>query len=286
MKRPALVSLLSAALVGCGGMGEVRTLGRYDFSYRIEGDARVAPLQIFDDGQQTYFQFREAQPAIFAINGDKQLVIVAAQRDGSYVVASRIEREFVFLLDGDKSRAGAKYIGKQNRMVLPQELAALRDPDPAPAPQPPTIPLSHQVPFEAGSARLDAASQHALDQLLPPAMTAKGVVILANPVVRGGDRGISLMRGVAVRTWLVQHGIGRRRIVIKTTAAVLARDHCEVQLVPAESPKDSTLATTDDIQGRKPALYGAAQPIATSTPAQPRLVDRDVGMASPNRLRP
>lgn len=286
MKRCTLVSLLSAALIGCGGMGEVRTLGRYDFSYRIEGDARVAPVQIFDDGQQTFFQFRGAQPAIFAIDGDKQLVTVVAQRDGQYVVARRIEREFVFLLDGDKSRAGAKYIGKQNRRVLPQELAALRDPEPAPAVPPLTTTPSVQVPFGAGKAQLDAASHRALDELLPRATTAKGVVILANPVVRGGDRGVSLMRGVAVRTWLVQHGIGRRRVVIKTTTAALAPDHCEVQLIPPEPPKDSNLATTGDLQRPQPAIYGAAQPIATSTPAQPRLVDRDVSMAGPNRLRP
>ena len=76
------------------------------------------------------------------------------------------------------------------------------------------------------------------------------------------------MRGVAVRTWLVQHGIGRRRIVIKTATATLAPDHCVVQFVPADPLKDQSLATTGDTQGSQPALYGAAQPLATSTPAQ------------------
>jgi hypothetical protein len=43
-------------------------MGGYDFSYQAIGDQRVKPVQVFDDGRNTYFQFRSGEPipAIFA----------------------------------------------------------------------------------------------------------------------------------------------------------------------------------------------------------------------------
>ena len=42
----------------------------FDFGYEVGGDSATIPLQVFDDGKRTYFQFREQLkllPIIFII---------------------------------------------------------------------------------------------------------------------------------------------------------------------------------------------------------------------------
>lgn len=274
MKRYPLVILLLAALCGCAGVGEVRTLGRYDFSYRIEGEVRAAPLQIFDDGKQTFFQFREPVPAIFAVDRSKQLVMVPARRDGHYVVVDRIDREFAFLMDQDKARASGRYIGRQNRAVLPHELAPLRESEPKPATAPSTS-TSYRIPFVAGAARLDEAAQRALEELLPEALVAKRVVVFATPARKRGDRGLGSVRAAAVRDWLVAHGVSRSLIVvIKAESSTPASEHCDVHVSPAEPDKKPSPVVTHSGQQAQAVLYGAAQPVSVSHPAQPAFVDR------------
>lgn len=72
-------------------------VGRYDFAYVTQGNARVKPLQVFDDGDRTYFQFRSDAPipAIFAGNGHEMLL---PYREGPYVVVNARPREFTLAL--------------------------------------------------------------------------------------------------------------------------------------------------------------------------------------------
>src|SRR5690606_29792227 len=44
-----------------------QTGAAYDFAYRLSGDRRVAPVQVFDDGRTTWLQFQPGQtlPAVF-----------------------------------------------------------------------------------------------------------------------------------------------------------------------------------------------------------------------------
>lgn len=275
MRRTLVTVLLLGALAGCASVSEVRTLGRYDFSYRIEGDARAAPLQIFDDGRQTYFQFREPVPAIFALGGDQQRVKLAPRRDGPYLVLDRIEREFVFVLDEDKAQAAGKYIGAQNRAVLPHELPALPEPAvPPPAAPPSPASLSRKIPFAAGEAKIGEATRNALEELLPEARTAKRVVILARPA--NGTRTLTLARAGALRDWLARRGVSRILIVNAAPAATHA-DHIELFLSTG-APADMTRAPARSTAHRpRPMLYGAAQPLRVSEPARPVPVDSGGG---------
>ncbi|MGB6241810.1 MAG: TcpQ domain-containing protein [Castellaniella sp.] len=63
------------------------SVGRYHFDWRLSGDADLAPLQIFDDGRETWLQYPAGQavPALFARTaaGDR---LLQARRTGDYLV--------------------------------------------------------------------------------------------------------------------------------------------------------------------------------------------------------
>lgn len=71
-------------------------VGPYDFSYVSSGNTRARPVQVFDDGRNTYFQFRsgEAVPAIFTANdGVPELVVPA--NEGPYVRVPHVRGRFL-----------------------------------------------------------------------------------------------------------------------------------------------------------------------------------------------
>lgn len=87
------LALLSA--VPAIGSDPVR-VGAYDFSYLSSGDSRAKPVQVFDDGQNTFFQFRagEAVPAIFSTRtGAPQLVV--PMQEGPYIKVQEVHGRFV-----------------------------------------------------------------------------------------------------------------------------------------------------------------------------------------------
>lgn len=71
-------------------------VGAYDFGYLFSGDARAKPVQVFDDGRNTYFQFRagEAVPAIFAARSGAPQLVVPTQ-EGPYVRVPEVHGRFV-----------------------------------------------------------------------------------------------------------------------------------------------------------------------------------------------
>jgi hypothetical protein len=268
--------LIAAVLSGCAGLGEVNTLGRYDFSYRIEGEASARPLQIFDDGKKTFIQFREGVPAIMTVNRDNQPGTVASRREGPYIVVDRVEREFVFQKDQDKARARALYIGTQNRAVLPDEIVPLQDTK--------TVPNSFaesesmRVPFPKDSAMISDGSRRSLEQLLPKAMNAKRIVIFATPARVSNERGVGLMRAAAARRWLVAQGISRARIrVIKNESSAPTPEYCELHLSPFQSPTKPIEVVRNVLPRTRPVVYGPARPTKVSLAVKPIFVDHNFG---------
>lgn len=71
-------------------------VGSYDFGYLLSGDARAKPVNVFDDGRNTYFQFRagEAVPAIFAAHAGVPQLVVPTQ-EGPYVRVAEVHGRFV-----------------------------------------------------------------------------------------------------------------------------------------------------------------------------------------------
>lgn len=83
------------------GPGEIR------FSYKLRGDDKVRPSELFDDGSKTWISFADHQPlpAVFAIgpSGDEQ-VVNGYMRQG-YFVIDRVHEELIFRIDKEKAKA-------------------------------------------------------------------------------------------------------------------------------------------------------------------------------------
>ena len=70
--------------------------GAWNLDYTMQGKGGLAPLHVFDDGQFTYFQFRERQdvPAIFLVADGKNESLLNYHVSGKYVVVERTGRQF------------------------------------------------------------------------------------------------------------------------------------------------------------------------------------------------
>lgn len=124
MKNPSFPRLALALFVAglfCvpARSADSARVGAYDFSYYLSGDALAKPVQVFDDGRNTYFQFRagEAVPAIFAARSGTLQLVVPTQ-EGPYVRVPEVHGRFVLqvgsaqanVIHGSGSRADAPQI--------------------------------------------------------------------------------------------------------------------------------------------------------------------------------
>ena len=98
-KKACIAGLSATLATGCTSLpdwslfGPLHTVSvasseaSYDFSWRLSGDQRAGPLQVFDDGHTTWLQFapNQAVPAIFARleEGDR---LLSHRVHGPYVV--------------------------------------------------------------------------------------------------------------------------------------------------------------------------------------------------------
>lgn len=70
----------------------------YNFKYSISGDAKtIEPLQIFDDGEFTYFKFKDLNaelPAIFMVDKQGKEGLINFRVAGDYIVVERVSDRF------------------------------------------------------------------------------------------------------------------------------------------------------------------------------------------------
>lgn len=96
---------LLALIVGnvCSTAGPPSTLGKFSFDYAIDGDPTSRPVQVFDDGQRTYMQFRPGAPvpALLSANGDK---LFMPSVEGPYIVIVGVPKDFVAQLGLSRTR--------------------------------------------------------------------------------------------------------------------------------------------------------------------------------------
>ncbi|MGY6272363.1 TcpQ domain-containing protein [Achromobacter denitrificans] len=148
----------------------------FHFDWRLSGDPAVAPMQVFDDGKETWLQFAPGQalPAIFGIGGDGERALPYFRRD-PYVVltggwdnlsfrggrlAARAQRM--------QSVAGA---GAERGPAAPQAVAQRIGPEPAIASAPAAV-----APLAAVAQPLDSglAPAAAPDGAAPPSPDSPG----------------------------------------------------------------------------------------------------------------
>lgn len=70
---------------------------KYNFNYTVSGSEIIAPLRAFDDGEFTYFMFRDKNadiPSFFLVDGEGRESIVNFRVEGDYVVVERVASQF------------------------------------------------------------------------------------------------------------------------------------------------------------------------------------------------
>lgn len=96
-------SAMNAAAAAAANSARV---GAYDFGYLLGGDAPARPVQVFDDGRDTYLQFRSgaAIPAIFTLRaGVPQLL--APLPDGPYLRVPQLHGRLLLQLGAAQATA-------------------------------------------------------------------------------------------------------------------------------------------------------------------------------------
>lgn len=66
---------------------------KYNFNYSIQGSDMIAPIRIFDDGQFTYFEFRDKNadvPAFFFVDALHNEELINFRTRGNYIVVERV----------------------------------------------------------------------------------------------------------------------------------------------------------------------------------------------------
>lgn len=70
---------------------------KYNFRYSIQGSTVIEPIRIFDDGQWTYFEFRDKNaeiPAFFNVDSAGNEELINFRKRGNYVVVERVSPRF------------------------------------------------------------------------------------------------------------------------------------------------------------------------------------------------
>ncbi len=78
----------------------------FNFSYTMSGNSDIAPVQIFDDGRNTFFKFDGGMkkiPSICAYKSGKLVSLKPRQR-GEYVTVNTVAKEFVLEMNSNKVR--------------------------------------------------------------------------------------------------------------------------------------------------------------------------------------
>jgi type IV secretion system protein VirB9 len=69
----------------------------YNFNYSIAGPEEIAPIRIFDDGEFTYFEFRDKNadvPAFFWVDDRGNEALINYRTRGDYIVVERVSKRF------------------------------------------------------------------------------------------------------------------------------------------------------------------------------------------------
>lgn len=70
---------------------------KYNFRYSIRGSSVIEPIRIFDDGQWTYFEFRDKNadlPAFFNVDSANNEELINFRKRGNYIVVERVSPRF------------------------------------------------------------------------------------------------------------------------------------------------------------------------------------------------
>lgn len=203
----------------------------FDFAYDIGGDPRSSPLQVFDDGERTYFQFRssDATPLIHTVVASVR-VAQAFERRPPYLIVAGLNEKYV--LSNGLGTSTVEYVGDRRsaRAVAPpnphqlgfeaavasvaQTVGAERAPAAPQGTQRTARTLRREVPFDLGANTLGKAVESELLTVVNEARGAHGVLIVGRADLEVRRPGLARERGNTIRAWLIRHGVPAERIAI------------------------------------------------------------------------
>ncbi|WP_409558503.1 TcpQ domain-containing protein [Achromobacter sp.] len=139
----------------------------FRFDWQLSGDPAVAPLQVFDDGRETWLQFLPGQPlpAIFGMGNDGERALPYVRRD-PYVVVTGVWNGLSFRggrLTARAQRANSAALARMegSRSDTPAPQPSFGSPDPAqhlPQGSPSPIgPASESIAQSSGGAQAASA---------------------------------------------------------------------------------------------------------------------------------
>lgn len=70
---------------------------KYNFDYALTGSEDISPIRIFDDGEFTYFEFRDKNaeiPAFFLVHGDGSESLINFRTRDDFIVVERVAAQF------------------------------------------------------------------------------------------------------------------------------------------------------------------------------------------------
>ena len=85
--------------------GNTNAVGNFDpekinWKYSFTGERALAPIEAFDNGQFTYFKFKQDgmshQPAIFIVDKDRNEMLLNFHIQGAYLVVNSVAKQFTF----------------------------------------------------------------------------------------------------------------------------------------------------------------------------------------------
>lgn len=70
---------------------------KYNFDYALTGSEEISPIRIFDDGEFTYFEFRDKNaeiPAFFLVHADGSESLINFRTRDDFIVVERVAAQF------------------------------------------------------------------------------------------------------------------------------------------------------------------------------------------------
>lgn len=240
-------------LLGANGLpasGTPSPLDRFSFEYAVNGDSRAKPLQVFDDGQKTYLQYRtnEDIPAFISANGAQLLM---PRQEGPYTVIYGTPRDFIAQMGSSRARIthatamsnAPQYLNAGGPSSVPTERMTVASYSPVAGSFAQAARYevknewtdnSYAQPargdhvawaaaekedskvfmFERGSGKLEKDSERRLKQVAPSVVGASRVVISSADDTHPGDAGGS-ERARVIRNQLVAAGVSPSVISIR-----------------------------------------------------------------------
>ena len=76
---------------------EAEDISKFNFRYTVSGSDDISPIRIFDDGEFTYFEFRDKNgeiPAFYKVDSQGNESLINYRTRGSYIVVERVVPRF------------------------------------------------------------------------------------------------------------------------------------------------------------------------------------------------